>query len=41
MPADLERWRQEGTPEDAAGREQILVELAERLRRAKTVRYPL
>jgi hypothetical protein len=41
MPADLERWRVEGSPEDAQRREEILVELGERLRRAKTVRYPL
>ena len=41
MPADLERWSVEGTPEDCRQREQILVELGERLKRAKTVRYPL
>ena len=41
MPADLERWRLEGTPEDLQSRERILAELAERLSRAKTVRYPL
>jgi len=41
MDADLQRWRLEGSPEDSQDREQILTALAERLNRAKTVRYPL
>ena len=40
IPADLERWTLEGTPEDRQERERILAELADRLKRAKTVRHP-
>jgi hypothetical protein len=41
IPKDLERWRVEGGPEDYRERERILTGLADRLGRAKTVRYPL
>ena len=41
IPADLERWRVEGDPDEHRKRERILAELADRLSRAKTVRYPL
>jgi hypothetical protein len=41
IPSDLERWRAEGGREDHQKRERVLAELADRLNRAKTVRYPL
>jgi hypothetical protein len=41
IPADLERWRVEGDSDEHRKRERILAELANRLSRAKTVRYPL
>jgi Domain of unknown function (DUF4259) len=41
IPADVERWRVEGGSDEHRKRERILAELAGRLRRAKTVRYPL